>query len=94
LQIYLVLSFGVVAYEGSDHFVQAAVITGVVVLAAVYVLVHPGLGWSRIVQQWAAGYEVDRGKALYATYSFTRRAGVRSVVGNAAFLLRCWLVWV
>jgi len=85
LQIYLVLSFGVVAYEGSDHFVQAAVLTGVVVLAAVYVLVHPGLGWSRIVQQWAAGYEVDRGKALYATYSFTRRAGVRSVVGNAAF---------
>ena len=84
LQIYLVLSLLVVAYEGSDHFVKAAVITGVVVLVGVYLLIHPGLGWSRLAQQWAAGYEVDRARALYATYTYARRAVVRSVAGNAA----------
>jgi adenylate cyclase len=83
--IYLVLSFGVVAYEGSGQFVKAAVVTGVVVLLGAYLLVHPGLGWSRLAQRWAAGYEVDRARALCATYTYARRLVFRSVAGNAMF---------
>ena len=43
----LVPSFVVVAYEESGHYVEAAAVTGVAVLVGVYLLVLPGLGWSR-----------------------------------------------
>ena len=78
LLTYLVPSFAVVAVEGSGHYVEAAAVTVVAVLVLVYVLVLPGLGRVRPVEQWAAGREVDRAKALKATYTWARNRPVPS----------------
>jgi adenylate cyclase len=83
LPAYLVSSFLVVAFEESGHYVESAVFTGVAVLVLAYVLMLPGLGGIRLVEQWAAGQEVDQAKALDATYTWARRAVARGVVGIA-----------
>jgi adenylate cyclase len=83
LPIYLLPSFVVVAAEESDHYVEAAAVTVIAVLVLVYVMVLPGQGPSRLVDQWAAGQEVDRGRALDATYTWARRIVARAVGGNA-----------
>ena len=88
LQIDLLLSFVVVAFEDSDHYVEAAAVTVVAVLVPVYVMVLPGLGRIRLSQQWAAGHEVDRARALEATYTWARGAVVRAV-GAALLGSRC-----
>jgi class 3 adenylate cyclase len=85
LQTYLVLSFVVVASEGGGHYVEAAVVTVVAVLVLVYVLFLPGLGEKRLVEQWAAGHEVDRATALDATYTWARGLVARVVVGIAVW---------
>ena len=85
LQIYLVQSLAVVAYERSSHYVGAAVVTGVVVLVGVYLLVLPGVGWSRLVRQRATGQEAHRVTALDATYTYGRRAVVRWIAVGAVF---------
>jgi adenylate cyclase len=91
LQIYLLPSFVVVAYEKSDSYVEAAAVTVVAVQVLVYLLILPGLGWSGLAQQWAAGQEVDRARALKATYTYARRAVVRwmavSAVGGVLLLV-------
>ena len=61
LQVYLVFSIVVVAFEESDRYVEAAAVTVVAVLVQQYVIVLPGLGRIRDVERWAAGREVDRG---------------------------------
>jgi adenylate cyclase len=81
--IYLIPSFGVVALEDSDRYVEAAVVTVVAVLVCGSVVALPGLGQLRLVEQWAAGHEVGRASALEATYSWARGMIARSVVGNA-----------
>ena len=48
LSIYLILSFFVVAFEESGHYVEAAAVTVVAVLVLVYVMVLPGLGLIRL----------------------------------------------
>jgi adenylate cyclase len=83
LSIYLLPSFGVVALEGSGHYVEAAAVTVVAVLVCGYVTVIPGRRLFRLVEQWAAGGEVDRASALEATYTWARGMVVRVVVGNA-----------
>ena len=83
LPIYLVWSFVVVAFERSDRYVEAAAVTVVAVLVMVYVVFLPGLGRIRLVERWAAGHEVDRARALEATYTWARGAVVRAVVGSA-----------
>ena len=70
LQIYLCCRFIVVAFEQSGHYVEAAAVTVVAVLVLLYVMVLPGRGRCRLVEQWAAGDEVDRAKALEATYTW------------------------
>jgi adenylate cyclase len=67
LSIYLIPSFGVVALEESDRYVEAAAVTVVAVLVCGYVMVLPGRRLFRLVEQWAAGHEVDRARALEAT---------------------------
>ena len=69
LLVYLVCSLLIVAFEGSGHYVDAAAVTVVAMLVRVYLLVLPGLGAVRLVEQWAAGHEIDRVRALDATYT-------------------------
>jgi hypothetical protein len=85
LPIYLVLSFAIVAFEESGHYVEVGAITAVAVLVLVYGLVLPGLGRQRLAERWAAGQEVDRARALEATYAWARGAVARAVVGNAVW---------
>ena len=85
LPVYLVLSFVVVAFEESDHYVEAAAVTVVAVLVLIYVTAFPGLGPIRLAEQWAAGHEVDRARALEATYTWARGMVARAVVGNAVW---------
>jgi adenylate cyclase len=83
LPIYLVVSFLVVAFEVSDHYVEAAAVTVIAVLVLVYGIFLPGLGQIRFAEQWAAGHEVDRARAFEATYSWARGLVVRAVGTNA-----------
>jgi class 3 adenylate cyclase len=85
MQIYLVASLSVVAFEGSGRYVEAAVVTAAAVPVLVYGMVLPGRGPSRYAEQWAAGHEVDRAAALAATYSFARRTVVRAVLSGAVW---------
>jgi adenylate cyclase len=85
LPVYLLWSFLIVAVEESSHYVEAAAVTMVAVPVLAYVVLLPGLGRSRLVEQWAAGHEVDRARALDATYSWTRGAVARAVAFNAVW---------
>jgi hypothetical protein len=86
------LSFGIVAFEGGGHYMEAAVVTVVAVLVLVYVLILPGLGGKRLVEQWAAGLEVDRATALEATYTYARGLVAPVVVGIAVWAALLWVV--
>src|SRR5882724_6634420 len=86
MPIYLVLSFVVVAFERSGQYVEVAAVTLVAVLVLAYVMILPGLGGSRLYECWAAGHEVDRARALDATYAWTRTAVARVVGANAVLI--------
>jgi adenylate cyclase len=79
LPTYLLGSFVVVAYEQSDRHVEAAAFTVAAVLLLAYVIVLPGVGGLRTAQQWAAGQEVDRARALESTYAYGRGVVARTV---------------
>jgi adenylate cyclase len=83
LPIYLVLSFLVVAFEKSGHYVEAAAVSVIVVLALIFVAALPGRRLFRLPEQWAAGHEVDRATALVNTYAYGRGVVPRAVGGNA-----------
>jgi adenylate cyclase len=86
LQLYLALSFVVVAYEESDRYIEAAVVTCAAVLVLVYVMVLPGVGRTRLAERWAAGHAVDRVRALEATYAYSRGSVVRVVRASAVWV--------
>ena len=77
LPIYLFWSCLIVAVEGSSAFVEAAAVTIAALPLVGYVNILPGLTPIRLVDQWAAGHDVDRYKALDATYAWIRAAIVR-----------------
>ena len=83
LPCYLALSFTIVASERSGHYLEAAAVTVAVVVVLLYVMFLPGLGRVRLVEQWAAGHDVDRASALAATYTWVRAGIARVVLGNA-----------
>jgi len=83
LSVLLVWSLGIVAMEESRHYLEAGAVTVVAAVVLAYVNVLPGVGRSRLVERWAAGREVDRAKALDATYGWARRTVARSLVGMA-----------
>ena len=83
LPVYLFVSFIVVAFEESGHYMEAAAVTVVALLVLVYAMVLPGLGRLRLAERWASGHQVDRAKALEATYIWVRRAVARSIGSNA-----------
>ena len=86
LPVWLGSAFLVVAFEESDRYVEAAAVTVPVVVVMAYMAVLPGVGPSRRVDQWAAGREVDRARALEATYAWARGAVVRSVGAGAVWI--------
>lgn len=81
LPIYLFLSSAIVAVEHSSRYWEAAGAAAVAVLVIAYVLPLPGHGVWRLAEQWAAGRELDRARALEATYDWSRGAIARQLVG-------------
>ncbi|OBH59817.1 adenylate/guanylate cyclase domain-containing protein [Mycobacterium sp. E2479] len=79
LPVYLAWSLGIVAFEKSDRYTEAAAVTVVAVLAYLYVVVFPGGKDPRLIERWAAGDGVDRECALRATYSYGRKVIARGV---------------
>jgi adenylate cyclase len=79
LSVSLLLSFVVVAFEKSSHYVDAAAVTGVAVAVLAYAVILPGSRRFHLAQRWAAGHEVDRAAALEDTYTWTRAAAVRGL---------------
>ena len=82
LTAYLIISLIIVAFERSDRYLEAAAVAAVAVLPRLYLLVLPGSGAMRLIEQWAAGHEVDRVKVLSASYTFGRKMVVRTVVSD------------
>src|SRR5438128_1962520 len=83
LPIYLVWSHLIVAIEGSGHYAEAALVVAIALPVLQYVVVLPGIGRSRFLEQWARGHEADRAQALDATYAWARRAIIRTVATHA-----------
>lgn len=80
LPVYLAWSLGIVAFERSDRYAEAAAVTVIAVLAYLYVLFAPGGRDPRLVERWAAGDDVDQESALRATYRHGRKVIARGVV--------------
>src|ERR1700756_3288592 len=93
LLAWLSASFCIVAFEKSDHYVKAAAFTVVAVPVLTYALILPGVGGIRLAERWAAGHEVDRARALDATYAWARGAVAR-IVGFSAVWAALLLVTV
>jgi adenylate cyclase len=83
LPVWLLMTCALVAVEGSGYYIEAAVVTVVIILMGAYVVLPAGVGGIRLAEQWAAGHEVDRVKALEGTYTYARGAAARGVTGNA-----------
>ncbi len=81
--VYLVYSTLIVALEGTDRYLAATTVTIAAVLIMNYLTTLPGLGPGRVVEAWARGREVDRRRALIATYSWSRKGGVRGLCVHA-----------
>ena len=69
--------------ESLVDYVEAAAVTVVAATVLLWVAIFLGSGERRVVERWAAGQEVDRAKALAATYAWTRKVAVRAVTINA-----------
>lgn len=80
---YLLWSLVVVGVENSRHYVEAAAIAIGAVAVMAYLAVLPSCGRSRLVEQWAAGREVDRLQALNDTYTWGREISVRALISSA-----------
>jgi adenylate cyclase len=85
LPLYLFFSSVIVAFEKSSHYVQVAALTAAAMPVLSFVQVLPGLASMRVVDRWAAGYDVDRAEALEATYIWGRRLVVRAHAAVAAY---------
>ena len=83
MPVYLLWSFLIVAFENSGDYVDAAAVTVVAAAVLQWAAILLGTGERRVVERWAAGQEVDRAKALAATYAWTRKMDVRIVAVNA-----------
>ena len=83
LPVWLLMTYVLVAVEKSGYYIEAAVVTFVAILVGAYVVLPAGVGGIRLAEQWAAGHEVDRAKALEGTYTYARGAAARGVTGTA-----------
>jgi adenylate cyclase len=83
LPVNIFMPFIVVAYEGSNRYVLAAIISIGVELVMVYCVILPGQGEIRRLERWAAGEQVDSREALKATYTWARGAVARGAASSA-----------
>src|SRR3984957_18853017 len=81
LPIFLLLTLPIVALEKSGQYVEAAAITVLAVPVLECVMIVPDLRSMRLLEQFAAGHEVDRATAPQGTHSHARRASPRTVWG-------------
>src|SRR3954454_500342 len=86
LPVWLGSALLVVAFEKSDRYVEAAAVTVAVVVVLAYIAVLPGVGPSGRIDRWAARREVDRARALEATYAWGREAVVRAEAAAAGWI--------
>jgi len=86
LPIFVVWSLLIVAVEQSSGFVKAAALTVVALPMLVCVVIRPGSGAGHLIERWAAGREVDRERALNASYAWTRGLVVRGVASTAVWI--------
>jgi adenylate cyclase len=86
LPVNLLWSFLIVAVEKSDAYVEAAIATVSVATPLQWAALFLGSGERRVVERWAAGQEVDRPKALAASYSWTRKMSVRVITLQAVMI--------
>ena len=85
--IYLTLALAIVAVEHSGRYWAAAGVAGGAVLVFAYTVVRPGRGMWRRAEQWAAGAEQDRTRALEETYAWSRACS-RPIIGHQRFMRR------
>lgn len=77
--VSVLISFVVVAFERSNHYVEAAVATVVLMALLAYVVILPDSRRFHLAQAWAAGHEVDRAAALEDTYTWARAVAGRAL---------------
>src|SRR6201993_4124373 len=82
LLAWLFWSFLITTFENSDHYLEVALVTVIAVPVLLYVVVIPRVRRS-LLEQSAAGREIDRAAALEETYTSARRAVARAVVFSA-----------
>lgn len=85
LSVYLAFPLLIVAFEGSDRYVEAALIVCVGMLVRAYLLVLPGSEPLRRFEKWAAGCEIDPIAALRSTYTYARRTRVRVFITDVVW---------
>lgn len=72
----------IVAFERSDHFLDALIVTAIVMVVRVLLIVLPGSRELRLIEDWAAGHEVDAATAVEGTFTYTRRVTVRVLAAD------------
>ena len=82
--IYLTLALAIVAVEHSNRYWVAAGVAGIAALVFAFTVVRPGHGMWRSAEQWAAGNEPDRTRALEATYTWSRAVIAQSLAITAS----------
>jgi adenylate cyclase len=75
----------IVAFERSSRYVEAVVVTAVLLLVRVYVLVLPGSKEMRLIEKWAAGHETAPMKALGATFAYARTTIPRALATDVVW---------
>ena len=85
LEIWLFPSLCIVAFEKSDRYAEAAAVTVIAVPVLLYAGILPGVSELRLAERWAAGHDVDRARALDATYTWARRRNARWVAVYAVW---------
>lgn len=83
---YLAFTQFIVAFEGADIYLEAALVLAVFMAARVVVLAHPFSKDMQLVQGWAKGLHTDRAAALEASFAHARKAIPRAIVTDVGWM--------
>jgi adenylate cyclase len=86
IPVFALWSYLILAVERSNSYLAAAAITLVAVAVLSYAIILPGHGESRVIEQWAAGKDIDRAEVLSATYAWVRGSIVRALAASAVIV--------